>query len=265
MIALNAQVPPRVPRSKRSSATRSSSRSRSASSAASRRGTIRCIRWSRKIAPALAAGCTVVLKPAELAPLSALMLADAAHEIGLPGGVLNVVCGAGRVVGEAIVGHPDVDMVSFTGSLQAGRRVASLAGDGIKKVWLELGGKSAFVVLDDAPFEKAIAGGREQLHAELRADLLGVDAHARAASAPGRSRRRSPRRSSRKLTLGDPFDAKTRLGPLASAQSARHRARLHRAGQEGRRQARRRRRPARGRCRRASTSSRRSSPTSTTG
>jgi aldehyde dehydrogenase (NAD+) len=84
-----------------------------------------------KIAPALAAGCTVVLKPAEIAPLSALMLADAAHEIGLPAGVFNVVCGPGRVVGEAIVAHPDVDMVSFTGSLQAGRRVASLAGEGI--------------------------------------------------------------------------------------------------------------------------------------
>src|SRR5688572_19421384 len=112
-----------------------------------------------KIAPALAAGCTVVVKPAELAPLSALMLADAAHEIGLPAGVLNVVCGSGRIVGEAIIAHPDVDMVSFTGSLEAGRRVAALAGQGIKKVCLELGGKSAFVVLDDAPFEKAIPAG----------------------------------------------------------------------------------------------------------
>src|SRR5512145_3004473 len=87
------------------------------------------------------------------------MLAEAAHEIGLPRGVLNIVSGSGRTVGEAIVGHPDVDMVSFTGSLAAGRRVASLAGDGIKKVTLELGGKSAYIVLDDAPFEKAIAMG----------------------------------------------------------------------------------------------------------
>src|SRR5688500_496115 len=112
-----------------------------------------------KIAPAPAAGCTVVLKPAEMAPLSAFFLAEAAHEIGLPKGVFNVVSGSGRVVGEAIVAHPDVDMVSFTGSLQAGRRIASVAGDGIKKVCLELGGKSAFVVLDDAPFEKAIPAG----------------------------------------------------------------------------------------------------------
>jgi acyl-CoA reductase-like NAD-dependent aldehyde dehydrogenase len=87
-----------------------------------------------KIAPALAAGCTIVLKPAEMAPLSAFMLAEAAHEIGLPKGVLNVVSGPGRVVGEAIVAHPDVDMVSFTGSLQAGRRIASVAGEGIKRV-----------------------------------------------------------------------------------------------------------------------------------
>jgi acyl-CoA reductase-like NAD-dependent aldehyde dehydrogenase len=169
-----------------------------------------------KVAPALAAGCTILLKPAELAPLSALMLADAAHEIGLPAGVLNIVCGSGRVVGEAIVGHPDVDMVSFTGSLAAGRRVAALAGDGIKRVTLELGGKSAFVVLDDAPFEKAIAVGvnncmqnsgqtcsawtRMLVPRARQADVIDL---AKAQIA--------------KLTMGDPFDPKTRLGPLASA------------------------------------------------
>jgi acyl-CoA reductase-like NAD-dependent aldehyde dehydrogenase len=169
-----------------------------------------------KVAPALAAGCTIVLKPAELAPLSALMLADAAHEIGLPAGVLNIVCGSGRVVGEAIVGHPDVDMVSFTGSLAAGRRVAALAGDGIKRVTLELGGNSAFVVLDDAPFEKAIAVGvnncmqnsgqtcsawtRMLVPRARQADVIDL---AKAQIA--------------KLTMGDPFDPKTRLGPLASA------------------------------------------------
>jgi acyl-CoA reductase-like NAD-dependent aldehyde dehydrogenase len=169
-----------------------------------------------KIAPAIAAGCTVVLKPAELAPLSALMLADAAHEIGLPAGVLNIVCGAGRVVGEAIVTHPDVDMVSFTGSLQAGRRVGSLAGEGIKKVTLELGGKSAFVVLDDAPFEKAIAAGVNNC----------MQNSGQTCSAWTRMlvpRARQPevidlaKAQLAKLTLGDPFDPKTRLGPLASA------------------------------------------------
>ncbi len=169
-----------------------------------------------KIAPALAAGCTIVLKPAEMAPLSAFLLAEAAHEIGLPAGVLNVVAGSGRVVGEAIVAHPDVDMVSFTGSLQAGRHIASVAGAGIKKVCLELGGKSAFVVLDDAPFEKAIPAGvnncmqnsgqtcsawTRMLVPRARHDEAVELAKAQLA----------------KLTLGDPFDPKTRLGPLASA------------------------------------------------
>ena len=169
-----------------------------------------------KIAPALAAGCTVVLKPAEMAPLSAFFLADAAHEIALPKGVFNIVSGSGRVVGEAIVAHPGVDMVSFTGSLQAGRRIASVAGDGIKKVCLELGGKSAFVVLDDAPFEKAIPAGvnncmqnsgqtcsawTRMLVPRARHDEAVEMAKAQLA----------------KLTLGDPFDKNTRLGPLASA------------------------------------------------
>src|SRR5918994_1152356 len=169
-----------------------------------------------KIAPALAAGCTIVLKPAEMAPLSAFMLADAAHEIGLPPGVLNVVSGSGRIVGEALVAHPDVDMVSFTGSVQAGRRIASVAGDAIKKVCLELGGKSAFIVLDDAPFDKAIPAGvnncmqnsgqtcsawTRMLVPRARHDEAVELAKAQLA----------------KLTLGDPFDKNTRLGPLASA------------------------------------------------
>ena len=112
-----------------------------------------------KVAPALAAGCTVVLKPSEVAPLNAFLLADACQSIGLPAGVLNIVTGYGPVVGEAIASHPMVDMVSFTGSVRAGKRVGALAGEGIRKVTLELGGKSAFVVLDDAPFDKAIPAG----------------------------------------------------------------------------------------------------------
>ena len=169
-----------------------------------------------KVGPALAAGCTIVLKPAELAPLSALMLADAAHEIGLPAGVFNVVCGSGRVVGEAIVSHADVDMVSFTGSLAAGRRVASLAGDGIKKVTLELGGKSPFVVLDDAPFEKAIPAGVNNCMQNS-----GQTCSAWTRMLVPRSRQAEAIELAKaqvaKLTLGDPFDPKTRLGPLASA------------------------------------------------
>ncbi len=169
-----------------------------------------------KIAPAFAAGCTVVLKPAEMAPLSAFFLAEAAHEIGLPKGVFNVVSGSGRVVGEAIVAHPDVDMVSFTGSLQAGRRIASVAGDGIKKVTLELGGKSAFVVLDDAPFDKAIPAGVNNCMQNS-----GQTCSAWTRMIVPRSRHDEAVEMAKaqlaKLTLGDPFDTNTRLGPLASA------------------------------------------------
>jgi acyl-CoA reductase-like NAD-dependent aldehyde dehydrogenase len=169
-----------------------------------------------KIAPALATGCTVVLKPAELAPLTAFILAEAAHEIGLPKGVLNIVSGAGRVVGEALIAHPDVDMVSFTGSLQAGRRIGSVAGDGIKKVCLELGGKSAFVVLDDAPFEKAIPAGvnncMQNSGQTCSAWTRMIVPRARHDEAVELAKAQLA-----KLTLGDPFEATTRLGPLASA------------------------------------------------
>jgi acyl-CoA reductase-like NAD-dependent aldehyde dehydrogenase len=169
-----------------------------------------------KIAPALAAGCTVVLKPAEMAPISAFMLAEAAHEIGLPKGVLNIVSGQGRVVGEAIVSHPDVDMMSFTGSLEAGRRIASVAGEGIKKVCLELGGKSAFVVLEDAPFDKAIPAGvnncMQNSGQTCSAWTRMIVPRARHDEAVELAKGQLA-----KLTLGDPFDKNTRLGPLASA------------------------------------------------
>src|ERR1022692_4111727 len=103
-----------------------------------------------KVAPALAAGCTVVLKPSDVAPLNAFLLADVIHEVGLPPGVFNLVSGAGTVVGEAIAAHPDVDMVSFTGSTRAGRRVSEVASATVKRLALELGGKSATVILEDA-------------------------------------------------------------------------------------------------------------------
>ena len=103
-----------------------------------------------KVAPALAAGCTVVVKPSEVAPLSAWQLGEILAEAGLPAGAFNLVSGLGPVVGEALARHPGVDMVSFTGSLRAGTRVAELAAAGVKRVTLELGGKSPNVVLDDA-------------------------------------------------------------------------------------------------------------------
>src|SRR5205814_2547417 len=117
-----------------------------------------------KIGYALAAGCTVILKPSEVAPLCAFLLFDAIHEIGLPPGVVNLVSGYGQTVGEAIAGHPDVDMVSFTGSTRAGKRVSELAAQTVKKVAVELGGKSPNVILEDADLEKAIASGVQEAY-----------------------------------------------------------------------------------------------------
>jgi aldehyde dehydrogenase (NAD+) len=112
-----------------------------------------------KVGGALAAGCTVVLKPSEVAPLNAFILAEIIHDVGLPAGVFNMVTGTGPEVGEAIAAHPDVDMVSFTGSTRAGKRVAEVAAATVKRVALELGGKSANIVLDDADFAQVIPKG----------------------------------------------------------------------------------------------------------
>jgi acyl-CoA reductase-like NAD-dependent aldehyde dehydrogenase len=114
---------------------------------------------ANKVAASLAAGCTVVLKPSEVAPINAFLFADIVHEIGLPKGVFNMVSGLGPVVGEAIVAHPKTDMVSFTGSTRAGKRVMQLAAEMVKRVSLELGGKSANVILDDADLAKAVGDG----------------------------------------------------------------------------------------------------------
>ena len=111
-----------------------------------------------KIAPAMAAGCTVVLKPSEIAPVNAMILAEIIHEAGLPPGVFNLVNGLGPVVGEVLATHPEIDMLSFTGSTRAGKRVGELASQTIKRVALELGGKSASIVLADANFNAAVKG-----------------------------------------------------------------------------------------------------------
>ena len=108
-----------------------------------------------KVAPAIAAGCTMVVKPSKEAPLNSFVLADIIHEIGLPAGVFNLVSGHGREIGEVLSNHPDVDMVSFTGSTGAGVRVSELAAPSVKRVTLELGGKSANIILDDADIAKA--------------------------------------------------------------------------------------------------------------
>ncbi|MFF9149729.1 aldehyde dehydrogenase family protein [Streptomyces sp. NPDC014861] len=112
-----------------------------------------------KVAPALAAGCTTVLKPAENTPLSAQLFAEAVHEAGIPAGVFNLVTGIGTVAGQALAEHPGVDLVSFTGSTAVGSRIGALAGGAIKRVALELGGKSANVILPSADLAKAVAAG----------------------------------------------------------------------------------------------------------
>lgn len=169
-----------------------------------------------KVAPALAAGNTVVLKPSEVAPINAFILAEVVHEAGLPAGVFNMVTGVGPVVGEAIAAHPDVDMVSFTGSTRAGKRVAEVASQTVKKVSLELGGKSANVILDDADFTKAVGDGvgkcflnSGQTCTALTRMLVPRDRMAEAEQiAAG---------AASGFTPGDPFEKSSRLGPLVSA------------------------------------------------
>ncbi|MER7889859.1 aldehyde dehydrogenase family protein [Micromonospora sp. NPDC094482] len=169
-----------------------------------------------KLAPALAAGCTVVLKPSELTPLVSYLLFDAIHEAGFPPGVVNLVTGTGPVVGEAIAGHPDVDMVSFTGSTATGRRIAHLAAERIARVALELGGKSANVILDDADLVTAVKVGVG--NAFLNS---GQTCTAWTRMLVHRSRYDEALALAAKATegyrLGDPFDPATRLGPLVSA------------------------------------------------
>ncbi|MBK0868179.1 aldehyde dehydrogenase family protein [Saccharopolyspora sp. HNM0986] len=168
-----------------------------------------------KVAAALAAGCTVVLKPSELAPLTASIFAEIAAEAGVPAGVFNLLHGTGPVVGEAIAGHPDVDMVSFTGSTRAGRRVSEVAAGTVKRVALELGGKSANVVLDDADLAKAVklgvAGcfpnGGQSCNALSRM-LVPESRHDEAVELAVAA--------VAKYSVGDPSDERTRIGPMAS-------------------------------------------------
>lgn len=169
-----------------------------------------------KVAPALAAGCTVVLKPSEVAPLSAFILAEIIHEAGLPAGVFNLLTGTGAEVGEQLAQDPHVDLISFTGSLRAGRRVAELAAGTVKRVTLELGGKSAAVVLDDADLPTAVkatvaacfinSGQTCTAHTRLLVpERLYQEAATLAVAAAGA------------FSPGDPHNDQTRLGPLVSA------------------------------------------------
>jgi acyl-CoA reductase-like NAD-dependent aldehyde dehydrogenase len=186
-----------------------------------------------KVAAALAAGCTVVLKPSEVAPLNAFVLAEAIEEAGLPAGVFNLVSGYGPVVGEIIASHPFVDMVSFTGSTRAGKRVSELAAATVKRVALELGGKSASVVLDDADFATAVKSTVASCYLNSGQTC---SAHTRMLVPESRYYEACAlaKAAAESYVPGDPRDESTRLGPLASAaQLARVRGYIERGTAEG--------------------------------
>ena len=169
-----------------------------------------------KVAPALAAGCTVVLKPSEVAPFNAFILADVILAAGLPAGVFNLVTGFGPTVGEALVRHPGVDMISFTGSTRAGKRISEVAAQTVKRVALELGGKSASVILDDADLATAVKStvngcylNSGQTCTALTRMLVPASRYEEAAKIAAEV--------AKSFTVGDPLAESTKLGPLSSA------------------------------------------------
>ena len=171
---------------------------------------------SWKLGPALAAGNTVVIKPAGLTPLTAIQLGKLALECGMPDGVVNVVVGSGRTVGERLVQHPDVAKVAFTGSTEVGRRIGALAADSIKRVTLELGGKSANIVFADADIEKAAASAPLAVFGNAGQDCCARSRILVERSAVDRFMH-ALEKSVKALRVGDPLDEKTEMGPLISA------------------------------------------------
>ncbi|MET9468973.1 aldehyde dehydrogenase family protein [Streptomyces sp. NPDC006544] len=170
-----------------------------------------------KVAPALAAGCTLVLKPAEDTPLTAQLFAEAVHEAGIPAGVFNLVTGTGPVAGQALAAHEGVDLVSFTGSTAVGKQIGATAGAAVKRVALELGGKSANVILPGADLAKAVAAGvghvmnnAGQSCNALTRMLVHRDAYEEAVSLAAAAVAKYP--------SGDPRDPGTRLGPVVNAK-----------------------------------------------
>ena len=186
-----------------------------------------------KLAPALGAGCTVVLKPSEVAPFNALILAEVIEAAGVPKGVFNLLTGYGTQVGEALVRHPQVDMISFTGSTRAGKRISELAAQGVKRVALELGGKSASLILDDADLATAVKStvngcylNSGQTCTALTRMLVPASTYEEAA--------RLAAEMAKGFTVGDPLAETTKLGPLSSqAQLERVRSYIQKGMQEG--------------------------------
>ena len=168
-----------------------------------------------KVAPAIATGCTMVLKPSKEAPLNAFVLADILDEIGLPNGVFNLISGHGREIGETLASHPDVDMVSFTGSTNAGVRVSELAAPSVKRVTLELGGKSANIILDDAEIPRAASSAIYSCFANSGQECSALTR----LLIPEDSREEVVEVIASKIgryTVGDPMDGTSKCGPLVS-------------------------------------------------
>ncbi|MDO9437159.1 aldehyde dehydrogenase family protein [Hydrogenophaga sp.] len=186
-----------------------------------------------KVAPALATGCTVVLKPSEIAPLSALLFAEIVHDAGVPPGVFNLVNGDGPTVGEAIASHPEIDMVSFTGSTMAGVKVAKLAADNVKRVAQELGGKSANIILADADVPAAVKAGVHACYTNA-----GQNCQSPTRMLIPRAQRvaafEAAREAVASIRLGDPLDPASTMGPLVSpAQVAKVQALIQSGVDEG--------------------------------
>ncbi|HEX8075284.1 MAG TPA: aldehyde dehydrogenase family protein [Thermoleophilaceae bacterium] len=186
-----------------------------------------------KVAPALAAGCAVIVKPSEVTPLNSFILAEIVDELGLPAGVFNLVTGDGPTVGEAIAAHPDIDMVSFTGSTRAGKRVGEVASGTVKRVALELGGKSPNVILDDADLKAAVIDGIGKCYLNS-----GQTCSALTRMLVPREKLEAAEQIAAgvvaEIKVGDPFEPDTRLGPLVSdAQRERVRGYIRKGQEEG--------------------------------
>jgi len=168
-----------------------------------------------KVVPALAAGCTMVLKPSEFSPFSAAIWTEVLHEAGVPAGVFNLINGTGPEVGAALAAHPDVDMVSFTGSTRAGTEVARIAAETVKRVHQELGGKSPSVVLDDADFDRAVKATvrhvLENSGQSCNAPTRLLVPAARIAEAAALAKK-----TAEAVSVGDPASEETAVGPVVS-------------------------------------------------
>jgi aldehyde dehydrogenase (NAD+) len=169
-----------------------------------------------KVAPALAAGCTMVLKPSEIAPANAKIFAEILHAAGVPAGVFNLVQGDGPGVGAAMSAHPDIDMMSFTGSTRAGVLVARAAAETVKRVAQELGGKSANIILESAPLEEAVVSGVRNL---VSNSGQSCNAPTRMLVPVGRYEEavRIAAAAADRTVVGDPLAAGTHIGPVVSA------------------------------------------------